>query len=101
MIGDTGHDIPITRHLGKINRCPQQRNSTGMRERVAQSDVEHLAVQSGGQARRIVIPVEHIKRGRVLTNEVVIDPVIPNQVIGAQPGEHPCHLLAFEDALHA
>ena len=38
------------------------------------------------------------KAGALLTQQAVVHPAIRHQIVGAQPGEHPGHLPAVDDA---
>jgi len=83
VIGDACDDIGIIGHFGQINRRPQHLEHPRMGKRIGFVQVEQLAMQSGGQARRVVIPVEHVEGCRVLADQVIVDPVVPDQVVGA------------------
>ncbi|MCY1226041.1 hypothetical protein D9M72_382580 [compost metagenome] len=55
-------------------------------------------MQAGRQARGVVVPVEDVERGRRIAEQVVVDPVVPHQVVGPQPRENPAQRLAVEHA---
>ena len=65
-------------------------------ETVGQVEVEEVGVQPGRQARRVVVPEEDVERRRVLAQQVVVDPVVPHEVVGAQPREDLGHVVAGE-----
>ncbi len=96
VIGDACDEIGIVGHFGEINRRPQHLERAGMGKRIGFVQVEQLAMQFGGQTGRVVIPVEHIEGRRVVADQVVIDPIVPDQIVGAQPGEHACHFLTLD-----
>jgi hypothetical protein len=45
-------------------------------------EVQQVAVQGGGQARVVVVPVEDVERRRFFAQQVVVDEVAPDQVVG-------------------
>ena len=55
-------------------------------------------MQPGRQAGRVGVPVQDVEGGRVLAEQVVVDPVVPHQVVGTQPGEHLGQVAAVEVA---
>jgi len=52
-----------------------------------------------GQVRRVRVPVQNVEGRRVLAEQVVVDPVVPHEVVGAQPREHAGQRAAVEVAL--
>ena len=50
--------------------------------------VEEIVVQFGREVGVVDVPGEHVEGWRVLAQEVVVDPVVPDQVVRSQPGEH-------------
>src|SRR6266568_3604026 len=85
VVSDACDDIGIVGHFGQINRRPQHLEGARMGKRIGFVQVEQVAMQFGGQARRVVIPVEHVKGCRILADQVIVDPVVPDQIVGAQP----------------
>ena len=65
-------------------------------ETVGQVQVEEVGVQPGRQAGGVGVPVEDVERRRVLAEQVVVDPVVPHEVVGAQPREDLGHVVAVE-----
>ncbi len=52
----------------------------------------------GRHPRRVRVPVEQVKRERILAHQVIVDHERPYQVVGAQQVEGGRHLRAFEIA---
>ena len=52
----------------------------------------------GGPAHAgaVAVPVQQVEGGRLLTQQIVVDDVRPDQVVGAQQVEHVGHLAAVE-----
>ena len=55
-------------------------------------------MQARGKPRRVGVPVENVKRRRLVAQQVVVDPVVPDQIIRAHPGEHLGHVLPVQHA---
>jgi len=70
-----------------------------MAQRVVLEEVQQVAMQRGGQARVVVVPVQDVEGRRFLAQQVVVDPVIPDQVIGAHPGEDLGHVAPIQHSL--
>ena len=95
---------PATKYVSISTRsrstaAPEHLERAGLRERVIQPDVDEVAVQPGCQPDRVLVPVEDVERGRRLAEQVVVDDVVPHEVVGAQPREHARERLAVEVAL--
>ena len=60
---------------------------TRLGQRVAQGDLDEVAVQRGGHPGGVGVPVQDVERRRRLALQVVVDPVVPDQVVGPEPGE--------------
>ncbi len=99
VVVDPGHAEAVHRDLLQVDRRAAHLQASRMAQRVVLEEIQQVAMQSGGQARVVVVPVEDVERGRLLAQQVVVDPVVPDQVIGAHPGEHPRHVAAVEYAL--
>jgi len=70
-------------------------------ESVVERGPDEVAVQAGRQPDAVLVPVQDVERGRVLAEQVVVDEVVPDQVVGTQPREHARHVLARQHALLA
>ena len=88
-------------HAPEVDLRAQHVDGTRLGEQVAREDVEQLAVEPGGQPRGVVVPVQQVESRRRVAHQVVVDPVVPHQVVGPHPREHAAHLLALQHALHA
>jgi len=49
---------------------------------------ENVAVQPSGQPGGVGVPVQDVERRRRPALQVVVHPVVPDQVVGPEPGEH-------------
>src|SRR5215212_4812887 len=63
---------------------------------VGVTQVETVGV--AGHARAVRVPVQEVEGGGLLAEEVVVDDVRPDQVVGAQQVEHVGHLAVVEIA---
>src|SRR5471032_2048907 len=70
-----------------------------MAQRVVLEEVQQVAVKGRGQAGVVVVPVENVERRRFLAQQVVVDPVVPDQVVGPHPGEDPRQVTTVEYTL--
>ena len=87
MIFDRSIGVPSTIALPRLD------------EVVGERELHEVAVQAGRQVRRVGVPVEDVERRRVLAQQVVVDPVVPDQVVGTQPREHAGQRAPVEVAL--
>jgi hypothetical protein len=99
VVGEASKDEGIAVDLGQIDRCPKDGERAGILERVRHEHVQEVPVQSCGQGRRVVVPVQDVEGRRGVAHQVVVHPVVPDEVVGAQPGEAPSKLVTAEHAL--
>jgi len=55
-------------------------------------------MQPGGQPRSVVVPVENVESRWGVAEQIVVHPVVPDQVVRAHPCEHARQLLPLDDA---
>src|SRR4030095_11495614 len=91
-------DIAVQIDSTHVERRAAYFKPTGIDERVGVDEIEEVGMQTGGQPRRVVVPVEHVEGRRRVTEQIVVHPVVPDQVVGAPPGEHGRQLRACVDA---
>ena len=65
-----------------------------VRAAVDANDVRGLP---GREPHRVLVPVEHVEGRRRLAEQVVVDDVVEDQVVGAHPAEHRAHLAGADD----
>src|SRR3990167_11392956 len=88
VVGGAGEAEYVAGDLLEVDRRATDFQGAGTDQRVGLEHVDELAVQCGGQARGVVVPVEDVEHRRFIAEQVVVDPVVPDQVVGAHPGEH-------------
>ena len=98
MIGEAGDDIAVQIKKAHVERRAVYIEAAGIDERIGVYEIEEVGMQPGGQPRRVVVPVENVEGGRGVAEQVVVHPVVPDQVVGAHPGEHARQLLSFDNA---
>ncbi len=54
-------------------------------------------MQGSGQARGVIVPEQNIEYRRLIAQQVIVHPVVPDQIVGAHPGEDLRHVLALQD----
>ena len=99
VIGEAGDEIGVEVNSLEIDRLAEDLERAGVRERVIEPDVDEIAMKPRGQAHRVLVPVEDVERRRLLTEQVVVDDVVPHQVVRAQPREHALERLPVEVTL--
>ncbi|KPC03389.1 Uncharacterized protein AC506_1899 [Pseudomonas syringae pv. maculicola str. M6] len=98
VIVDAGDAEAVYRDFLQVDWRTADFQPTGMTERVVLEEVQQVTVQRGGEARGVVVPVQNVERRRRFAQQIIVDPVRPDQVIGAHPGKYPAHLAAFQYA---
>lgn len=98
MIRHAGHHVLVALDLGQIDRRAQHRQRTSLAEQVLRKNVEQLPMQLRRQPGRIVVPVKDVKSRRCVAQQVVVDPVVPHQIVGSHPGKDAAHFLACQHA---
>ncbi|MND63983.1 hypothetical protein D3C80_553030 [compost metagenome] len=96
VVGQARHAIEIAGDLLEIYWSATDLQGAGTGQRVGLVHLDEFAVQRGRQVGGVVVPVEDIECRRLVTEQVVVDPVAPDQVIGAHPGEDFCQLTTFQ-----
>src|ERR1022692_2656087 len=99
MVVDARHDVAVDVDLGQIDGGTEHAGGTRLDQRVAHGDLDEVAVECRGHPGGVGVPVQDVERRRGLSLQVVVDPVVPDQVVGPEPGEHlgeaaPVHVTA-------
>src|SRR4051794_423092 len=81
VVRDPGHDEHGAAHVLEGYRLAEHSQRTGARQRVVEHKVEVVAVQPSSQPRGVAIPVENVEGRRLLTKQVVVNPVVPNEIV--------------------
>src|SRR5271166_1977336 len=100
VIGEAGHDIgvdlaPCATHVDSLS---VQGELAGVDEGIGEIKVDKVAVETGRQPGRIGVPVKDVEGRRRVAEQVVVDPVVPDQVVRPHPGEHAGQVLSVEYA---
>ncbi|SAL07903.1 hypothetical protein AWB81_08397 [Caballeronia arationis] len=99
VVGHASHHVRVARDLGQIDRRAKDVQCPGLGEEVVLEDVEQLAVQLRRKACRVVVPVENVEGRRRLAEQIVVDPEVPDEIVGSHPGENATDFLAFQHTL--
>ncbi len=62
---------------------PSTVSPPGRVSKIAVDEVEYLVVEAGWQPGGVRVQAEDVEGGRLAAKQVVVDPVVPDQVIGA------------------
>ena len=87
VVGDPGGDVGVDGDRGQVDRGPEHRRLARLGQRVADRDVDEVAVQRRAHPGGVGVPEEDVEVRRRLALQVVVDPVVPHEVVGPQPGE--------------
>ena len=102
VIGDAGDDVGVDRRLRQVDRGAEHgRLARRLVSELSMPELQEVGVQLGRHPGRVGVPVEDVERGRALAQQVVVHPVVPHQVAGAQPGEDGGEGAAVEEAVGA
>src|SRR6266700_6848289 len=96
------HGINVLVNFAQINGNTLEHNLVGLDQiafQIGVAQVERVCRTS--HTRAIGVPVEQIEGGRLLAQQIVVDHIAPDQVVGAQHVEHTRHRTAIQvAALH-
>ncbi|MNO88894.1 hypothetical protein D3C76_803620 [compost metagenome] len=93
-----GHGETVQLDLLQVDGCAAYLQAGGVGQRVELEEVQQVAMQCGGQARAVGVPVQDVEGWWCLAEQVVVDPVVPDQVVGPHPGEDPRHFATIQHA---
>ena len=51
------------------------------------------------QVGRIIVPEKNVIWRRIFSHQVVVDDIVPDEIVGPHPGEHARQVVALENAL--
>lgn len=98
MVVDAGHAEAVDGDLLQVDRRAAHFQRAGTGQRVVLEQVEHVAVHGGRQPGVVVVPVEDVEGRWLAAQQVVVDEVVPHQVVGTHPGEDLRHVAAIQHA---
>ena len=55
-------------------------------------------MELGGHIRHITIPRQYIESRGALTHQIIVHPIVPDQIIGTQPGKELAKISASVEA---
>jgi hypothetical protein len=96
VVGQPGGDIGVAGHARHVDRHAEHLQGAWVHQLVAGDDVEQLMVELGRQPGGVGVPRQDVERRRLAAGQVVVHPVVPHQVVWAQPGEDLGHLPALK-----
>ena len=108
--GAPRHDVVLARrehedrqlYRSKVDGHAAVGQRAGLAQPVLQVSVAQVvAVHRAGQVGAVGVPVEEIEGRRLPAAQVVVDHVGPDQIVGAQAGEHEGEVLPGQDAAGA
>ncbi|MNF70171.1 hypothetical protein D3C84_520720 [compost metagenome] len=90
--------IDVGRDLLEVDGRAAHFQCIGAGQWVAFEHFDQVAVERRGQPGGVVVPEQDVEHRRLVAQQVVVDPVVPDQVVGAHPGEDFRHVAAFQYA---
>ena len=99
MVGCPAQNEQIARYLGQIKRVSGNVERTRRSIGIGLKQLQEIAHQRRRQVGRIGIPEQDIKRRRIIAEQIVVDYIVPDQVIGPQPSKATREAAALNHAL--
>ncbi len=96
VVGAARDDVAVAMDVAEAQRASADRDAAGLRQGIGLQQREEVRMQSRRKPGGVRVPVQHVEGRRLVAHEVVVDPVVEDQVVGAQPGEDLGQLLALE-----
>ncbi len=96
VVVGAGQGIDIGGHLLEVDRRAAHFQGIGAHQRVVLEQLNQIAMEGGRQTCGVVVPEQDVEHRRLVAEQVVIDPVVPDQVVGAHPGEDLGHVAALQ-----
>ena len=87
VVGDRGDDVGVDLDLGQVDAGPSTISAPGVTSWFC-IQVDEVRVQLRGHPGGAGVPEQDVERRWLLAEQVVVHPVVPDQIAGAQPGEH-------------
>jgi hypothetical protein len=70
-------------------------------ERVGEIQIELVAMQTGRKSGRVGIPVKDVEGRLLIAKQIVVDPLIPDQIVRSHPCKHPRQFDGSKDEVVA
>src|SRR5215472_17868945 len=87
VVGDAGDYICVSVDLRQVDRRSEHRRSIRLDQGIVKRELDEVVMQSSREPRRVSIPVQDVECGRRLALQIVVDPVVPDQIIWPEPGK--------------
>src|SRR6516165_6030263 len=79
VVGDASDDVAVGLHFAHVDGLLVQRKPVGIDERIGEVEIEIVAMQTRREAGRVGVPIEDVESRRLISKQIVVDPVIPDQ----------------------
>ena len=91
VIGEAADDVRSRCRSGARSMAvpPRTRSLPGLREAVRREESKKIGMQLRRQPRRVVVPEQDVVGRRIVAQQVVVDDVVPDQIVRPHPREHP------------
>ncbi|MNM66232.1 hypothetical protein D3C81_777080 [compost metagenome] len=98
MVVGAGQGKDVGSHLLEVNRRAAHFQCIRADQWIVFEHLDQIAVERCRQSCGVVVPEQDVEHRRLVAQQVVVDPVVPDQVVGAHPGEDFRHIAAFQHA---
>src|SRR5712692_5142425 len=87
MVRLTAHDVHVPGKVAQPDRRSENLGPRTIYQRIVQQQFKKIRMELRGQIGRIGVPVQNIECRRLLAHQVVVDPVMPDQIVRSEPRE--------------
>ncbi len=100
VIGHRADDEVVAGDLAKVDVGAQRLELARLDQQVLLEDSQEVLVELRRQVGVVLVPGEDVEGRGGIAHQVVVDPVVPHEVVRPQPGEHLVQVVAAEHAFH-
>src|SRR5215470_1605675 len=98
VIGEPSHNVSVDADLAHVDPGAANAKLAGGWKRIRLEQGEEVGVKPSRQSGRVVVPEQDVVRGGIVSEQVVVDDVVPYEVVGPHPREHLGEVRAFDAA---
>ena len=98
VIVGAGQGVDIGGDLLEVDGRAAHFQGVGAYQWVVLEQFDQVAMERCRQACGVVVPEQDVEHRWLVAQQVIIDPVVPDQVVGAHPGEYLGHVAALQHA---
>ena len=88
MVSGSRNNVFVTVQTGEIDLFAQYLEGTRPDQWVGLNLIQEITVQLRRQAGSVIVPIQNIEYRGFIAHQVIVDYIIPDQVIGSHPVEY-------------